>query len=282
MSNIVRKHRRYGTLAYQYALLIAVLVLFIGPLIWMLSTMLKTQAETYQFPPSILPDSFNLDSFDRLFEKLPNLWRWMVNSLIISVSVSVGTVISSSMVAFGFARFRNRIKGFLFLIVLATLMIPQTVLVVPSFMLYTKLGWIDSWLPLIVPAWLGGAYYIFLFRQFFLTIPLELDEATYLDGGGRGTVFTRVVLPLSKPVIMTAFIFSFVFSWLDFFGPFLYIRTNEWFTLSVGLQLLIGQESRDLPALAAGSFLSILPIAVIYFMAQKYLVEGVVLTGSKV
>jgi ABC-type sugar transport system, permease component len=282
VSNIVRKHRRYGTLAYQYALLIAVLVLFIGPLIWMLSTMLKTQAETYQFPPSILPDSFNLDSFDRLFEKLPNLWRWMVNSLIISVSVSVGTVISSSMVAFGFARFRNRIKGFLFLIVLATLMIPQTVLVVPSFMLYTKLGWIDSWLPLIVPAWLGGAYYIFLFRQFFLTIPLELDEATYLDGGGRGTVFTRVVLPLSKPVIMTAFIFSFVFSWLDFFGPFLYIRTNEWFTLSVGLQLLIGQESRDLPALAAGSFLSILPIAVIYFMAQKYLVEGVVLTGSKV
>lgn len=265
----------------QYALLTFVLLLFIGPLLWMLSTMLKTQAESFRFPPTWIPESINFSSFERLTEKLPNIWRWMGNSLAISISVSVGTILSGSLVAYGFARFDNRIKDRLFIIVLATMMMPASVMVVPSFMLYTKLNWIDTWLPLIVPAWFGGAYYIFLFRQFFLTIPRDLDEATYLDGGGRWTVYSRVIMPLSKPIIMTAFIFSFVASWLDFFGPFMYLRTNELYTLSVGLQLLVGQESRDFPALAAGAFISVVPIAFIYFFAQKYLVEGVVTTGLK-
>lgn len=275
-----KKSKAWSKIA-SYALLTAVLALFTGPLFWMLSTMLKTKAETYRFPPTILPHDATLDAFSRLFTVQPLMWQWIGNSVIISVLVAVGTVLSSSLTAYGFARFDNRLKNGLFFIVLMTLMIPASVMIVPSFVLFTRLGWIDTWLPLIVPAWLGGAYYIFLFRQFFMTIPRELDEATFLDGGGRFSVYWRIIMPLSKPIIVTASIFAFVFSWLDFLGPFLYLKSSENYTLSVGLQFLIGQTSQDFPALAAGAFISILPIGIIYFFAQKYIVEGVVLTGSK-
>ncbi len=247
----------------------------------MLSTMLKTKTETYRFPPTVIPEEITFDAFQRLFTVQPLMWKWIGNSVLIAVAVAVGTVISSSIAAYGFARFENRYKNALFLVVLTTLMIPASVMIIPSFVLFVKLNWINTWAPLIVPAWLGGAYYIFLFRQFFMSIPLELDEATFLDGGGRWTVFQKIIMPLSKPVIITVLIFSFVYAWLDFLGPFLYLKSNELFTLSVGLQLLIGQTGQDFPALAAGAFISILPIAVIYFFAQRYIVEGVVLTGSK-
>ncbi|WP_020618028.1 carbohydrate ABC transporter permease [Paenibacillus daejeonensis] len=274
--------RKVGSSSIKaYVLLTGVLCLFIGPLIWMLSTMLKTKTETYRFPPTVIPEEITFDAFQRLFTVQPLMWKWIGNSVLIAVAVAVGTVISSSIAAYGFARFENRYKNALFLVVLTTLMIPASVMIIPSFVLFVKLNWINTWAPLIVPAWLGGAYYIFLFRQFFMSIPLELDEATFLDGGGRWTVFQKIIMPLSKPVIITVLIFSFVYAWLDFLGPFLYLKSNELFTLSVGLQLLIGQTGQDFPALAAGAFISILPIAVIYFFAQRYIVEGVVLTGSK-
>ncbi|WP_168122483.1 carbohydrate ABC transporter permease [Paenibacillus sp. HB172176] len=265
----------------KYALLTIILALFAGPLVWMLSTMMKTKAETYKVPPAILPDSLNFEAFQRLFDIQPLMWRWIQNSFTISALVVIGAVVSSSIVAYGFSRFATRYKDLLFPVVLMTLMIPPSILMIPSYVLFTKLHWVDTWLPLIVPAWLGGAYYIFLFRQFFMTIPTELDEATYLDGGNRWTVFTRVIMPLSKPIVVTTVIFAFVNSWLDFLGPFLYIKSNDMYTLSVGLQLLIGQTSQDFPALAAGAFISIVPIGLLFLFAQRYIVEGVVLTGSK-
>lgn len=265
----------------KYFLLCATLMLFAGPLLWMLSTMMKTKMETYKVPPSILPEQLTFEAFDRLFTVQPLMWKWIQNSFAISFFVALGAVISSSIVAYGFSRFATKYRDKLFPIVLLTLMIPPSIMMIPSYVLFAKLHWIDTWLPLIVPAWLGGAYYIFLFRQFFLTIPQELDEATYLDGGNRWTVYAKVIMPLSKPIIMTTIIFAFVNSWLDFLGPFLYIKNNELFTLSVGLQMLIGQTSQDFPALAAGAFISIIPIGLLYFFAQRYIVEGVVLTGSK-
>ncbi|SFI98517.1 multiple sugar transport system permease protein [Paenibacillus sp. UNC496MF] len=276
-----RRKSGAASTALKYFLLSAVFLLFAGPLAWMLSTMMKTKAETYKAPPSLLPESLNVDAFHRLFAIQPLMWKWIQNSFSISILVAAGAVISSSIVAYGFSRFQTKYRDRLFPIVLVTLMIPPSIMMIPSYVLFVKLGWIDTWLPLIVPAWLGGAYYIFLFRQFFLTIPQELDEATYLDGGNRWTVYARVVMPLSKPIIITTVIFAFVNSWLDFLGPFLYIKNSELFTLSVGLQLLIGQTSQDFPALAAGAFISIIPIGLLYFFAQRYIVEGVVLTGSK-
>ncbi|GJM73165.1 sugar ABC transporter permease [Paenibacillus macerans] len=243
--------------------------------------MMKTKAETYKVPPALLPEHFTFEAFERLFAVQPLMWRWIQNSFAISILVVLGAVLSSSIVAYGFSRFTTKYKDKLFAIVLVTLMIPPSIMMIPSYVLYTKLGWIDTWLPLIIPAWLGSAYYIFLFRQFFLTIPLELDEATYLDGGNRWTVYARVLMPLSKPIMITTIIFAFVNSWLDFLGPFLYIKDNLKFTLSVGLQLLIGQTSQDFPALAAGAFISIIPIGLLYLFAQRYIVEGVVLTGTK-
>ncbi|GIP09795.1 MULTISPECIES: carbohydrate ABC transporter permease [Paenibacillus] len=271
----------FAAILSKYLLLSATLLLFVGPLVWLLSTMMKTKAETYKVPPALLPEHFTFEAFERLFAVQPLMWRWIQNSFAISILVVLGAVFSSSIVAYGFSRFTTKYKDRLFAIVLVTLMIPPSIMMIPSYVLYTKLGWIDTWLPLIVPAWLGSAYYIFLFRQFFLTIPLELDEATYLDGGNRWTVYARVMMPLSKPIIITTIIFAFVNSWLDFLGPFLYIKDNLKFTLSVGLQLLIGQTSQDFPALAAGAFISIIPIGLLYLFAQRYIVEGVVLTGTK-
>ncbi|SDT25340.1 multiple sugar transport system permease protein [Paenibacillaceae bacterium GAS479] len=265
----------------KYLILTVALALFVGPLIWMLSTMLKTKAETYEFPPSIIPNPITVESFERLFSVQPLMWTWIGNSFTISILIVIGAVVSSSIVAYGFSRFQTRHRKYLFPIVLATLMIPPSIMMIPSYVLFTKLDWIDTWLPLIVPAWLGGAYYIFLFRQFFMTIPHELDEATYLDGGGRWVVYSKVIMPLSKPIVVTTVIFAFVNSWLDFLGPFLYLKDNAKFTLSVGLQLLIGQTSQDLPSLSAGAFISIIPIALLFLFAQRYIVEGVVLTGSK-
>ncbi|MBU5673638.1 carbohydrate ABC transporter permease [Paenibacillus brevis] len=265
----------------KYFLLTVTLLLFVGPLVWLLSTMMKTKAETYKVPPAIFPEQLTFEAFERLFAVQPLMWRWIQNSFTISIIVVIGVVLSSSIVAYGFARFKTKYKDKLFSIVLVTLMIPPSIMMIPSYVLYTKLGWVDTWLPLIVPAWLGSAYYIFLFRQFFMSIPMELDEATYLDGGNRWTVYTRVIMPLSKPIIITTVILSFVNSWLDFLGPFLYLKDNLKFTLSVGLQLLIGQTSQDFPALAAGAFISIIPIGLLYFFGQRYIVEGVVLTGTK-
>lgn len=265
----------------KYFLLTVTLLLFVGPLVWLLSTMMKTKAETYKAPPAIFPEQLTFEAFERLFAVQPLMWRWIQNSFTISIIVVIGVVLSSSIVAYGFARFKTKYKDKLFSVVLVTLMIPPSIMMIPSYVLYTRLGWIDTWLPLIVPAWLGSAYYIFLFRQFFMSIPMELDEATYLDGGNRWTVYTRVIMPLSKPIIITTVILSFVNSWLDFLGPFLYLKNNMKFTLSVGLQLLIGQTSQDFPALAAGAFISIIPIGLLYFFGQRYIVEGVVLTGTK-
>ncbi|WP_178021346.1 carbohydrate ABC transporter permease [uncultured Paenibacillus sp.] len=271
----------FAAVLSKYLLLSGTLLLFVGPLVWLLSTMMKTKAETYKVPPAIFPEQLTFEAFERLFAVQPLMWRWIQNSLIISVLVVAGVVLSSSIVAYGFARFTTKYKDKLFSIVLVTLMIPPSIMMIPSYVLYTKLGWVDTWLPLIIPAWLGSAYYIFLFRQFFLSIPLELDEATYLDGGSRWTVYTRVIMPLSKPIVITTIILAFVNSWLDFLGPFLYLKDNIKFTLSVGLQLLIGQTSQDFPALAAGAFISIVPIGLLYFFGQRYIVEGVVLTGTK-
>ncbi len=265
----------------QYSLLVIGLAMFSGPLLWLLSTMLKTQEQTFEFPPTFIPEPFTFGAFNRLFDSMPLMGRWISNSFAISGSVALGTVIFSSLVAFGFTRMKAVSSKWLFPIVLATMMVPSQVTLIPLYLLYRNIGWYDTWLPLIVPQMLANAYFIFLFRQNFLTIPRELDEATNMDGGGYWTIYSRVILPLSGPVMATAFIFSFVFSWTDFFTPLIFIQSEKLQTLSVGLQMIMGQTSHDFPVLAAGSFLALLPIGCIYFFAQRYFIEGVVTTGLK-
>ena len=273
--------KKRSLVAFKYLILIIGLLVFIGPLLWLISTMLQTKAQSLEFPPRWIPSPVTLSAFHRLFGNLPLFTRWIFNSFVISISVAIGTVLSSSLVAFGFARTKAKSKNILFIIVMATLMIPSQITLIPLYLIFKQIGWYDTWLPLIVPAFLGSPYFIFLYRQFFLTIPTELDEATYIDGGGLWTIYTKIVMPLSIPVTITTFIFSFVFSWVDFFSPFIFLQTPSKYTISVGLQLLVGTQSMDIPALAAGAFISLLPIAVIYFFAQRFFTEGVVLTGGK-
>ncbi len=265
----------------QYAVLIIVLAGFSSPLLWLISTMLKTQAQTYAFPPEFLPNPVTFRSFYRLFETIPLMPRWILNSFMISGAVGLGATISSSLIAFGFARTKARSRGVLFVVVLATLMIPAQITLIPLYILYQYIGWYNTWYPLIVPGVLASPYFIFLFRQFFLTIPRELDEATFIDGGSSWTIYSKVVMPLSRPILITGFIFAFVFSWIDFFTPLVFIQSEQLQTLSVGLQLIMGQHSQDFPVLAAGSFIALLPIGAIYFFAQRFFIEGVVLTGIK-
>lgn len=273
--------KKRSIVIFQYFLLIIGLLIFVGPLLWLISTMLQTKGQSLEFPPRWIPKPVTLSAFERLFNNLPLFTRWIFNSFVISISVAIGTVLSSSLVAFGFARTKAKSKNILFIIVMATLMIPSQITLIPLYLIFKQIGWYDTWLPLIVPAFLGNPYFIFLYRQFFLTIPTELDEATYMDGGGLWTIYSKIILPLSIPVSITTFIFSFVFSWVDFFSPFIFLQTPSKYTISVGLQLLVGTQSQDIPALAAGAFISLLPIAVIYFFAQRFFTEGVVLTGGK-
>ncbi|GGP13257.1 carbohydrate ABC transporter permease [Oceanobacillus neutriphilus] len=275
------KRYPYFKTLFKYLILIVGLVIFAGPLLWLILTMLKTRGQTLAYPPEWFPSPITFDGFVRLFENLPLFGRWIFNSFVVSTTFAVGTVLSSSIVAFGFARTKARYKFVFFSIVLATLMVPEQITLIPLFIIFKQIGWYDTWLPLIVPAFFGNAYFIFLFRQFFLSIPFSLDEATYMDGGNLWTVYRKVVMPLSLPALMTGFIFSFVESWTDFFTPFLFLQSETKYTISVGLQLLIGIQSQDVPALAAGAFISLLPIAVIYFFAQRYFVEGIVLSGTK-
>ncbi|MBB6670468.1 carbohydrate ABC transporter permease [Cohnella nanjingensis] len=267
--------------AYQYLLLLLGLLIFIGPLLWLVSTMLKTQDQTYVFPPKLLPQPFTLTAFSRLFETMTLMPRWILNSFVVSSINGLGTIVTSSLIAFGFARMKSRLRPVLFVIVLSTLMIPSQVTLIPMYILFSKIGWYDSWLPLTIPVLLASPYFIFLFRQYFLTLPRELDEATYVDGGGYWTIYSKVILPLSGPILISGFIFSFVFTWTDYFTPLIFIQSEKLQMMSVGLQLIMGKNSQDLPMMAAGSFLALLPIAVIYFAAQKYFVEGVVMSGIK-
>lgn len=275
----MRKH--LATTVWQYFFLLLGLIVFAGPLVWLVSTMLKSQEQTFRYPPTFIPNPITFDAFPRLFDSMPLMGRWIGNSFAISGMVGVGTIIFASLVAFGFARTKSRMRGVLFSIVLATLMIPSQITLIPLYLMYKQIGWYDTWFPLIVPQMLSSPYFIFMFRQFFMSIPRELDEATEMDGGGYWTIYRKVIMPLSKPTIITAFIFSFVFSWTDFFTPLIYIQSEKLQTLSVGLQMIMGQTSHDFPMLAAGSFIALVPIGCIYFFAQRYFVGGVVMTGIK-
>jgi multiple sugar transport system permease protein len=264
-----------------YAVALALSVVFLFPLFWMATTSLKTMEQAYAFPPRWIPNPVIWQNYVRLFTELP-FFTFSVNSVIIAVLNTIGVVFSSALCAFGFARLRARGRNFLFIVLLSTIMLPYQVILVPTFILFKQLGWIDTFLPLVVPAFFGGgAFNIFLLRQFFMTIPFEMDEAAIIEGAGWFTIFWRIVLPLSKPALATVAVLNFVSVWTDFFGPLIYLNSLEKMTLAVGLAFLRGQHYSLLTLMMAGSMYSTIPMLIIFFLAQRYFVEGIVLTGLK-
>jgi multiple sugar transport system permease protein len=261
-----------------YTLLISLSVLFILPFLWMVSTSLKQQQDVFSYPPSFFPNSFEWRNYIAGWTILP-FTTFLINSLIVTFSNVIGNLISCSLVAFGFARLQARGRNVLFLMLLATLMIPREVTIVPRFLLFSQLGLVNTLWPLILPAWFGYAFFIFLLRQFFMSIPRELDDAARIDGASSLRILTSIILPLSGPALATVAIFAFIGNWTNLLDPLIYLRSTELYTLALGLNLFRGVNFTQFNLLMAVSIITLIPVLVTFFLSQRIFVQGVTLTG---
>ena len=253
--------------------------LFMLPALWMLTTAFKTYAEAEQFPPVWLPTTIQLSNFTKPFQDLP-FQTFYFNTIKITVIAIIGVLLSCTPVAFAFARLSFRGRNPLFALVLATMMIPDQATLVPVYVFFAKLGWTNTILPLTVPSFFAvDAFTIFLLRQFFMTIPRDLDDACKIDGGGPLVLLLRIIVPLSMPVFGVVTILQFVGRWNDFFGPLVYLNTLENYTVSLGLRLFQTRYIVETNTMMAMALLAALPTIVLFFLAQRYFIRGVVLTG---
>jgi multiple sugar transport system permease protein len=262
------------------ALLVATAVLFSLPLLWLLVSSVKPATQLTEDPYSLLPSSWQWGNFREAVEAMPYL-VYLTNSLILCIGTVVGSVLSCSLVAYGFARLRWRGRRLLFGIVIATMLLPWHVTMIPRFLLFRELGWYNHLTALIAPTFLGDAFFIFLLRQFFLSIPEELSEAARLDGLSEWSIFWRIILPLSKPAIATVALFQFIASWNDFGGPLLYLNDPQQFPLAYGLEQFVSSYSDQTHLLMAAAVLFTLPVIVLFVLAQRTFLEGISTTGLK-
>jgi ABC-type glycerol-3-phosphate transport system permease component len=263
-----------------YTALVALGLVFTFPFYWMVSTSLKAPGHIYIDPPEWLPNPIYFANYAETWQKLPfNLF--IRNTVLITALATIGYVLSSTMAAYAFARLRFKGRTIYFALLLSTLMLPSQVTLIPQFILFNNLGWLDTFLPLIVPAYFGSAFYIFLLRQFFMTLPIDMDEAAFIDGANRFQIMWRIIVPLAKPAIATVTVFSFIYNWNDFFGPLIYLTRQEHMTLAVGLQLFRGQYDTDYAHMMAGATVAIIPVLAVFFIAQDFFVKSIALTGIK-
>jgi multiple sugar transport system permease protein len=264
-------------------------VTMLAPMLWMLSTSLKTPSQVFSLPPVWVPSPAQWENYSTAW-RISDIFKsegvtfttYTINTLIITVAGVIGVVLSSSLVAFAFARLRFPGRDFLFILCIATLMVPAQVTMIPTFILFKTLGWYDTFYPLIVPAWFGGgAYNIFLMRQFFMTIPYDMDEAARIDGCSNLGLFWNILLPLCKPAMATIAVFSFVYNWNDFLNPLIYLDTNSKKTLALGLTNFVSLYGQDYHLLMAASLIIIIPIILIFLIGQKQFIQGIATTGLK-
>lgn len=262
-----------------HVLIYALAVLTVAPFLWMVLTSFKPFQEIFQYPPTWLPETWTLGNYASAFEAAP-FGRFYVNSLFVAVCVTIGQMITCALAAYAFARLRFRGRDVLFYLFLGTMMIPVHVTMIPSFMILHELGWIDTYAALIVPG-LASAFGTFLLRQFFMTIPRELEEAAFIDGCTRFGVLWRIILPLSKPALATLAIFTFMAVFNDFIWSLIVVNSREMYTVQLGLAIFRDRYSTDWGSLMAGSVVATLPILVVFFFAQKYFIRGITLSGMK-
>jgi multiple sugar transport system permease protein len=268
-----KKFKENVKLTLVTLLLIAGSTLILMPLWWMISTSLKSPAEIAQYPPTFIPKEINFSNYIEAWQTAP-FTRWALNTLFIAAIGTIGSVLVNSLVAYSFAKIRFKGRNTLFVIVLSTMLIPGFVTMVPQYILFSKLGWVNSYLPLIVPAFLGSAFFIFLLRQFMMGIPNELIEAAILDGAGHVQIWWHIMLPLTKPALITVAIFSFNGAWNDLLGPLLYINDENMYTLQIGLQTFKGTVQTQWHYLMAMSVTVLLPVVLLFFFFQRYFIEG--------
>jgi multiple sugar transport system permease protein len=271
-----------STILVQGTIILLSIVVMI-PFGWMISTALKPIEQVFEFPPSWIPKPAMWENFWVGWTHVP-MTRYLLNTLYITAVAIVGVLGSSSLVAYGFARLRAPGKEVIFLLLLSTMMLPQQVTLIPNFLLFKWLGWLNTYNPLLVPAFTAAPFFVFLLRQFYMTIPLELDEAARIDGCSTLGIFWRIIIPLSKPAIATVAIFVFFNRWNSFLWPLIYLRSPEKYTLAVGLSFFHSQQGQMLTYwnwLMAVTLLVAIPPLLVFFFAQRHFVQGIALTGIK-
>jgi len=268
----------------RHLVLICCGLLFGFPLLWMLSTSLKTEQQLFTFPPQILPLPASLQNYVQMFQDFP-FARFFLNSSIITTLTVSGTLVSCSMVAYSFARLRWPGRNALFIVTLSTMMLPYQVTMVPLYLIFRRFGWVNTWYPLWVPAWFGVPFFIFLLRQFFLSLPHEIEDAAKVDGAGYMRIFWSIALPLMRPALITVALFAFMNSWNDFVTPLIYIHSTDLMPLALGLQFIsstgtyVGQGFWAM--LMAAAVCGTLPLVILFLFLQRYFVRGIVMTGLK-
>ena len=275
------KEKRTWSRFAVWCLLLAGAVLMAMPLVWLLSSSLKVQTKVFEFPPRLIPDPVRVQNYvDALTYKPFHLY--VLNTSFIILLNEIAILLSASFCAYGFARIRFWARDLWFALVLITMMLPGVVTMVPTFVMFSRLGWLNSYLPLTVPYFFGGeAFNIFLLRQFFRTIPEELADAARIDGASEYAIYWRIMMPLAKPALTAVAIFTFINAWNDFLGPLLYINSPDRFTVSLGLATFRSVMATRWDLLMAAAAATTVPTILIFFIAQRYFVKGVVLTGLK-
>ncbi len=272
----MRGVRRTGV----YVLLTAAALIYVVPFLWMLTTSLKTAHELYTYPEAVFPKRVVFENYINVFTTIPYT-RYLLNTLLISVCCVLGYTLTASMVAYSMSKIDWFGRKWLFPFIIGTMMIPSQVTMIPLYILYQKSGLVGSYIPLILPAFCGGAYYIFLLRQFFQTVPDCLTEAAQIDGAGALRIYATVVLPLCVPALVSIAVFSFMAAWGDFFNPMLYLNDQTKYTISLGLQAFMTEHKVEWGQLMAASVIFTVPTIVLFFFAQKTFIEGIAVTGIK-
>ena len=286
-SGVAVKKRKYPAKWYAGRVLLYGVILLLAsvnliPLYWMFRSSFMKNMDIMILDPFVFwPTEMRFDNYVKAYQTAP-FAQFALNTILIIIGNMVGTILTSTMAAYSFSRIQWTGKKFCFMIILSTMMLPGTVTLIPQFLIFSKLGMIDTYYPLILPSFFGGgAFNIFLLRQFFLTIPKELDYAAKIDGAGPLRIYTRIMLPLTKPSIVVVALFTFMGCWNDYFGPIIYLNTTKKFTLAVGLLWFRGQYSTKWNLMMAGATIVALPCILIYLIGQKYLIEGISLSGLK-
>ncbi|ANY68997.1 sugar ABC transporter ATP-binding protein [Paenibacillus sp. BIHB 4019] len=275
----MQRSRRISQITVYFFLLIGAAFCLL-PLFWLIRSSLMTSLQIFEMPPKWIPAPFQFQNYVEALTSI-DFFRFFRNTLTITVSCLAGALISSSLGAYSYARLSWPGRNIFFSLLLASMMLPSAVTLIPTFIGWRLVDLINTYFPLIMPVWFGSAFDIFLLRQFYSSIPKDLDEAAYVDGAGPWTIFYRIIIPLSKPALIVIGLFSFMNSWNDFMGPLVYLNEESKFTMALGLQMFQSLHSAQWHLLMAASTFVIMPVIIVFFIGQRYFIEGITLTGMK-
>lgn len=265
---------------FAHTLLIIVGLFFLFPFVWLLDTSVKTDAQIFTYPPKWIPNPVMFSNYAKALKTIPFM-HYVWNTVKIVLLAVLGNVISAPAIGYAFAKLHWKGRDKVFILVLATMMMPFQITMIPLYSMYVKLGWVNTYAPLVVPDFFGKAFFIFLMRQFFMSIPEELLEAGRIDGASEFRIYWQLVLPLAKPAVVTVALFAFIWSWTDFLGPLIFLTNSNKWTISIGLSQFTTSHGLDWALLMAGSAMFMLPMIILFIFMQKVFIEGITMTGLK-